>query len=142
LATMTEHAKSLQSNVTQLEEVSQKHQATLTELAQSAKNTDLHQVNNQLTKMAELPDAVDQLASGSQQLNDKVPDVQKAVGQLSGGAQTLSDGLQTLQGKSATLNDGVATLQSGAQQLSGGVGQLANGAQTLEIGRASCRERV
>ena len=36
--------------------------------------------------MAELPDAVDQLASGSQQLNDKVPDVQKAVGQLSGGA--------------------------------------------------------
>ena len=134
LATMTEHAKSLQSNVTQLEEVAQKHQATLTELAQSAKNTDLHQVNNQLTKMAELPDAVDQLASGSQQLNDKVPDVQKAVGQLSGGAQTLSDGLQTLQGKSATLNDGVATLQSGAQQLSGGVGQLANGAQTLDNG--------
>ena len=134
LATMTEHAKSLQSNVTQLEDVAQKHQATLTELAQSAKNTDLHQVNNQLTKMAELPDAVDQLASGSQQLNDKVPDVQKAVGQLSGGAQTLSDGLQTLQGKSATLNDGVATLQSGAQQLSGGVGQLANGAQTLDNG--------
>lgn len=134
LATMTEHAKSLQSNVTQLEDVAQKHQATLTELAQSAKNTDLHQVNNQLTKMAELPDAVDQLASGSQQLNDKVPAVQKAVGQLSGGAQTLSDGLQTLQGKSATLNDGVATLQSGAQQLSGGVGQLANGAQTLDNG--------
>ncbi len=134
LATMTEHAKSLQSNVTQLEDVAQKHQATLTELAQSAKNTDLHQVNNQLTKMAELPDAVDQLASGSQQLNDKVPAVQKAVGQLSGGAQTLSDGLQTLQGKSATLNDGVSTLQSGAQQLSGGVGQLANGAQTLDNG--------
>ena len=134
LATMTEHAKSLQSNVTQLEDVAQKHQATLTELAQSAKNTDLHQVNNQLTEMEKLPDAVDQLASGSQQLNDKVPAVQKAVGQLSGGAQTLSDGLQTLQGKSATLNDGVATLQSGAQQLSGGVGQLANGAQTLDNG--------
>lgn len=134
LATMTEHAKSLQSNVTQLEDVAQKHQATLIELAQSAKNTDLHQVNNQLTEMEKLPDAVDQLASGSQQLNDKVPAVQKAVGQLSGGAQTLSDGLQTLQGKSATLNDGVATLQSGAQQLSGGVGQLANGAQTLDNG--------
>ena len=134
LATMTEHAKSLQSNVTQLEDVAQKHQATLTELAQSAKNTDLRQVNNQLTEMEKLPDAVDQLASGSQQLNDKVPAVQKAVGQLSGGAQTLSDGLQTLQGKSATLNDGVATLQSGAQQLSGGVGQLANGAQTLDNG--------
>ena len=134
LATMTEHAKSLQSNVTQLEDVAQKHQATLIELAQSAKNTDLHQVNNQLTEMEKLPDAVDQLASGSQQLNDKVPAVQKAVGQLSGGARTLSDGLQTLQGKSATLNDGVATLQSGAQQLSGGVGQLANGAQTLDNG--------
>ena len=134
LATMTEHAAALQSNVTQLEQVAQKHQATLTELAQTANNTDLHQVNNQLIEMEKLPDAVSQLAAGSQQLNDKVPTVQKAVGQLAGGAQTLTNGLQTLQGKSATLNNGVATLQSGAQTLSGGVSQLSNGAQTLNNG--------
>ncbi len=134
LATMTQHATALQGNVSQLVQTVQKHQGTLTALNKTLQNTDVKTINNQLTAMQQVPDAVSQLAAGSQQLNDKLPTLKGAVNKLATGGQTLNTGLQTLQGKSATLNSSVATLQSGAQTLSGGVGQLANGATQLDGG--------
>lgn len=134
LATMTQHATALQGSVGQLVQAVQKNQGTLTSLNKTLQNTDVKTINTQLTALQQVPDAVAQLSSGSQQLNDKLPTLKSAVNTLATGGQTLNTGLQTLQGKSATLNTSVATLQSGAQTLSGGVGQLASGATQLNGG--------
>ena len=68
----------------------------------------------------------------SQELTDKVAQIQEAAGELDNGAKELKDGTGEVQDGAKSLYNGTTALNSGAEQLNNGVASLNQGISTMQ----------
>ncbi len=116
-----------------------KHQAEIGEVVDGVAD----KADAAIDGVAAAQDAMDQIAAGSQQLNEGIGTLRGSIGTTSddassqtvlGAVNAIDDGLTTLSGNSAALKDGASQLASGSATIASGTGQLQQKVPTLVAG--------
>ncbi|MGL5748232.1 MAG: YhgE/Pip family protein, partial [Weissella cibaria] len=128
MANMMDEYQALASDVAPIQQMVDDNKQ-LVDAAVSNDNA-LSDAKDQLSQLATLPEAVQQLDAGAQTLNNKLPTLTSGIGQL-------TDGANTLDSKSTSLNNGTSELASKSDDLVDGIAQLTDGANALNSNSAT-----